>query len=74
MIVCSCRNVNEKRIKEAGATSLKELRKYMKVGDVCGICVSSIKELLRVSVMEARGAHNPKDLFDSATTQPVSKP
>jgi bacterioferritin-associated ferredoxin len=51
MIVCICRNVSERHIREAvendGVTSMPELRAQFGVGTCCGKCHSCAKTVLR---------------------------
>lgn len=50
MIVCVCRNVSERKIREAvdsGLTSMPQLRDSLGVGTCCGKCHSCAKTVLR---------------------------
>lgn len=50
MIVCICRNVSERKIRQAvdsGVVSMPELRDQLGVGTCCGKCHSCAKTVLR---------------------------
>jgi len=49
MIICVCRRVNDKMIKEAGATSLEELQCKFRIADVCGACAALTRAILSES-------------------------
>lgn len=56
MIVCVCNNVSEKKIRiavDAGATSMKDLRDRLGVGNCCGKCNSCAKQVLRETLHSA---------------------
>ena len=51
MYVCICNGVNEKMIQDAvihqGAESLRDVRRCMALGDVCGKCVCHAAEVVK---------------------------
>lgn len=56
MIVCVCNNVSEKKIRiavDSGATSMKDLRDQLGVGNCCGKCNGCAKQVLRESLCAA---------------------
>jgi bacterioferritin-associated ferredoxin len=53
MIVCICKAVSDKRIRNAakdGVTTLRELSRELGVGTCCGKCVPQAREILSASV------------------------
>lgn len=49
MLVCICNGISDKHIQEAllnGASSLKEVRKQLGLGNCCGQCISFAKDLV----------------------------
>jgi len=62
MIVCICRNVSERKIREAvdaGLTSMPELRSELGVGTCCGKCHSCAKTVLRECLEEGEREAQP---------------
>ncbi len=49
MYVCICHAVNEKAIQQAvsdGATSVRDVRRYLNLGSQCGQCVRQAHEVI----------------------------
>ena len=56
MIVCICKAVSDKRIRNAvgeGVSSLRELSRELGIGTCCGKCVPQAREVMS-QVLEAR--------------------
>jgi bacterioferritin-associated ferredoxin len=57
MIVCLCKGVNDRRIREeirAGARSVAEIRQSCSAGSDCGACITQIRQLLGTVAAAAR--------------------
>lgn len=66
MIVCICRNVSERKIRQAvdaGMTTMPQLRVSLGVGTCCGKCHSCTKSVLRECLEEVE--QNQSMLFRS---------
>ncbi len=67
MIVCICKAVNDRAIRQAvaaGIDTFDEIQFELGVGTCCGKCVSMACEVLCEARLEARGQH----------TQPAASP
>lgn len=66
MIVCICRNVSERKIRQAvdaGMTTMPQIRDSLGVGTCCGKCHSCAKSVLRECLEEVE--QNQPILFQS---------
>lgn len=61
MIVCICRNIPERKIRQAvdaGMTTMPQIRDSLGVGTCCGKCHSCAKRVLRECLEEADQARS----------------
>lgn len=59
MYICVCNGVTERQISAAvteGASTLRDLRKYLGVASECGRCARSARECLRAAADSDRAA------------------
>ena len=80
MIVCVCKAVNERAIRQAvaqGIDTFDEIQFELGVGTCCGKCVSMACEVLCDARLEARGqhtqpAHSPLRFMPRPSTREVA--
>jgi bacterioferritin-associated ferredoxin len=73
MIVCVCKNVSDRKIRQAvdaGMNTMVELREHLEIGTCCGKCHPSAKRLLR-DCLDAAAPTQSQPLPNESHVQPI---
>ena len=73
MYVCICNSVTDGQIKQAveeGASSMRDLRKSLKVATCCGRCATCARQVLNEARAEAKALKQAQD-FPIAAMSPA---
>jgi bacterioferritin-associated ferredoxin len=58
MIICVCNNISDKKIRESGLTTIPQLCKEFGLGNTCGQCVRSAREVLNENKVASPETNN----------------